>query len=130
MFRAKNRLYNSGIQTTMAEYTPDGITERKQRPGRAQTIWISIEFISVQIADAIGRDLSIMRRELHLFLGTTLFLLGLLNWSIGKYCDGNTADYLSCTRPEAYYYYGGVEIALMVLGALLVLVWLVKTRSK
>jgi hypothetical protein len=113
----------------MPENTPEERRSKWVIRRRAHTVWISIEFLSVQLAEAIERDIAVMRREIDLFLGTILLLLGLLNWSTSKYCDGNTADYLSCTRPDAYYYYSGFSIALIVLGVLLILIWTVKKRS-
>ncbi len=116
--------------TNMPEHT------KQQSPGRkgkvrtmAVTTWVSIEYIATQIVDAVTEDLRVFRKEANLFLGTTIGLLGLFNWSTGKYCDGNSSDYLSCTRPTVYYYYGAFEIALMVLGVVLVLVWCVNNRQ-
>lgn len=94
----------------------------------ATTTWVSIEYIAVRLVEAAYEDLKIVRTEVNLFLGVLLGLLGLFNWSTGKYCDGNSSDYLSCTRPTVYYYYGAFEITLIVLGTLLVLIWLVKKR--
>ncbi len=95
-----------------------------------RTAWISIEYVVFHFMNGLGETLRVMRRDANLFLGATLALLGLLNWSIGKYCDGNTADYLSCTRPEAYYYYGWFEIVLIIVGVLLVLAWYAKNRRE
>ena len=115
------------------------MTEHASKEGRTRTkgvsgfltrVWVSIEYISVQIADMLTENVRIMRAEIDLFLGSALVLLGGLNWSSAKYCDGNTSDYLSCTRPATYYYYGGFEIALVVFGTLLVLIWFVKNRRK
>ena len=91
-----------------------------------RTVWVSVEYLSVRVLEAIVEDLRIMREEIDLFLGTGLFLLGMLNWSTGKYCDGNSSDYLSCTRPTVYYYYNAFEIILAILGVGLVLLWFVK----
>ena len=113
----------------MTENTSTEHTGRKGIRAKLHTVWISIEFLSVQFADAVERDFAIMRRESSLFLGLTLLLLGILNWSVGKYCDGNTGDYLSCTRPEAYYYYGAFQTGLIILGALLIAVWFMKNHS-
>lgn len=93
-----------------------------------QTIWISIEYVSFQFFEALGDRIKTMRKEIDLFLGAIFLFIGVLNWSSGKYCDGNTADYLSCTRPATYYYYGSFEIVLVVLGVLLILVWYIKNR--
>lgn len=76
-----------------------------------------------------GDYVSLMWREAELFLGTGLLLTGLLNWSSGKYCDGNTADYLSCTNPTTYYYYGGLQIVLIIVGSFFLLFWYLK-RNK
>jgi hypothetical protein len=112
----------------MAEHSPEAIREGK-RVKWFTTVWVSIEFISVQIADAIMDYLWIIRRELELFSGTALVLVGLLHWSSSKYCDGNTADYLSCTNPVTYYYYDAFEITIIVLGAFLVMIWFLKNRK-
>lgn len=111
------------------EHSPEERTERKGIRAKAHTVWISIEFLSVQLVEAIERDIAIIRHEADLFVGTLFLLLGGLNWSTGKYCDGNTADYLSCTRPDAYYYYSAFAVALIVLGVFLILIWAVKKRT-
>ena len=114
----------------MVEKTQEQHTAAKGKVGTfISTTWVSIEYVSVRIAEALAENFRIIRSETNLFLGVTLFLLGLLNWSIGKFCDGNSADYLSCTRPTTYYYYGSFEIILILLGVVLVLIWLVKKRK-
>lgn len=97
--------------------------------GILRAVWISIEYIAYHIAKAFGENLRTMRKEMNLFLGAALTVLGMLNWSTGKYCDGNTADYLSCTRPTAYYYYSWFSVTLVLIGVLLVLVWFVRNRK-
>jgi hypothetical protein len=77
----------------------------------------------IHVGDEYGR---IIAREKELFFGVALFCIGLLSFDHGKYCDGNTADYLSCTRPETYYYFGYLDIALVVVGISLVLIWALK----
>ena len=76
---------------------------------------------------AYGR---ILRREGELFLGLLLLLGGIFNWSSGKYCDGNTADYLSCTNPSTYYYYGAAAVAFIIVGACLMLLWYFRRKVK
>jgi len=80
--------------------------------------------------DAAEEDWAIIREQSHLFLGALLLLLGLLDFHSGKYCDGNTADYLSCTRPVTYYYYTWLEIILIILGVMLILLWFMKRPPK
>ena len=79
--------------------------------------------------DAIADKMRIMWSEFELFLGSSLILLGLLSFNADKFCDGNTADYLSCTRPSAYYYFSGLDKGLIILGVILVLVWYRRSRK-
>ncbi len=72
----------------------------------------------------------IARENSGLFFGLTLFLLGLLNFSRGKYCDGNPADYYSCTNPSAYYYYSPLAVALCIIGAFCIAFWRLKNGTK
>jgi hypothetical protein len=67
-------------------------------------------------------------RDAELFIGVALTLVGLLSFHSDKFCDGNTADYLSCTRPSTFYFYSPLDISIVVLGVFLVLVWM--RRSK
>ena len=76
----------------------------------------------------IGVRASIIVRESDLFLGVAVFLVGLLGFESGRYCDGNSADYLSCTRPATYYFFDAPHTILIILGAFLVMVWFLRTR--
>ncbi len=67
--------------------------------------------------------------ETELFLGTALLTIGLFSFESDKYCDGNTSDYLSCTRPSTFYYFDWLDITLIVLGVFFVIVWVLKTRD-
>ena len=75
-------------------------------------------------------DWAIIRRESDLFVGTFLFLMGFLNFHSGRYCDGNAADYLSCTRPVTYYYFTWLEVGLVVVGIFLIMLWFLKRERK
>jgi len=86
--------------------------------------WIIATFD--RLMDALEYDWVIIRREYDIFLGALLFLTGLLDFHSGKYCDGNTADYLSCTRPVTFYYYTWLEIILIILGVGFILLWFMK----
>jgi hypothetical protein len=68
--------------------------------------------------------------ETELFLGTALVAIGFLSFESDKYCDGNTADYLSCTRPSTYYYFDWLDIALIIAGIFFIFFWLLKTREE
>ncbi len=67
--------------------------------------------------------------ETELFLGAALLAIGTFGFESDKYCDGNTADYLSCTRPSTFYYYDWLDVTLIVLGIFFVLVWVLRNRE-
>lgn len=68
--------------------------------------------------------------ETELFIGTALLAVGLLSFESDKYCDGNTADYLSCTRPSTYYYFDWLDVTLIVLGIFFILIWFLNKRER
>ncbi len=95
----------------------------------ARRAWINTFRFFDHLLDVVEADWEIIRREGDLFAGAFIGLVGLLNVESGKYCDGNSADYLSCTRPTTYYYYNGLEVALIIIGVFLILLWWTK-RSR
>ncbi|MFZ2886278.1 MAG: hypothetical protein WA021_00485 [Minisyncoccia bacterium] len=108
-------------------------TETEKPRGRISygiwVTWMFVWYIVDRIVDGLSEYTRIIRREPDLFLGVTLFLLGLLNFNSGKFCDGNAADYLSCTRPATYYYFDAVDVALIILGIFCILIWFQKRRT-
>jgi hypothetical protein len=80
------------------------------------------------LMDGVEENGRIIRRESELFLGTLLTIIGIFSFNSGKYCDGNTADYLSCTRPATFYYYGWFEIICIIVGVFLVILWFQKSH--
>ena len=74
------------------------------------------------------RNFQIMRREGDLFIGAMLTAVGIFHFRSDKFCDGNSVDYLSCTRPSSFHYYGGLEIALIVAGIFFILLWFLKRK--
>ena len=93
-----------------------------------KNVWHNTVALFDRAIDAGEENVHIIRRESDLFLGTFLFLVGLLNFHSGRYCDGNAADYLSCTRPVTYYYFSWLEMILIVLGIFLVMLWFLKRQ--
>ncbi len=89
----------------------------------ARLLWLLSIYSIDRGVDVFLEYSVIVRREAELFGGAALTLVGLLNFESDKYCDGNTASYLSCTRPATYYYFNGFEIALVVIGVFLILIW-------
>lgn len=100
-----------------------------RKPGAMRGIALLFNRLVYGVVDILADSLRTIAREKELFLGTGLALLGLLNFNVGRYCDGNTAEYLSCTRPAVYYYFDALDIALIIVGVFLVLVWFVRVRS-
>ena len=86
-------------------------------------LWLLTLYICDRLIDACGEYVGIIRKEPELFFGAALLLAGLLSFERGKYCDGNTADYLSCTRPATYYYFGWLNITLILLGVFFIMFW-------
>lgn len=81
------------------------------------------------IFDFFMRSLATIAREAELFIGVALTIVGLFSIEADKFCDGNTADYLSCTRPSTYYFYSPLDIGIIVVGAFLILIWFLHRRS-
>ena len=104
-----------------------------QKRGRIQHTWKFLSLFTMYIFERLA-DLSveytrIIAREKEIFLGSALLLLGLFNFNSSRYCDGNSADYLSCTRPATYYYFDAIDIVCIILGVFFVLVWFLKRRQ-
>lgn len=97
---------------------------RFRRIGRS--VWGYSVALFERAIDGLEVDIKIMRHESDAFLGAFLFLMGVLNFHSGRYCDGNTADYLSCTRPVTYYYFTWLEIACIVIGVFFIMLWFMK----
>ncbi len=87
---------------------------------RSGAVMRSIE----SLFEFVTSSLRIIAHEKALFMGVALTLVGLLSFESGKFCDGNTADYLSCTRPSTYYFFSPLEITIIVIGVFFILIWL------
>lgn len=103
-------------------------TARFSRSIRAA--WLNLLSVAEHTIDALSARALVVRREIDLFAGLALSTIGLLHFQTGKYCDGNTADYLSCTRPTAFYYYPVLSILLVVIGAFLLALWFLAHRRE
>ncbi len=101
----------------------------KKRKSRFRILWLFADYLFDALLEALQHNVVIVRRELQLFLGSALVILGFFGFESGKYCDGNTADYLSCTRPSTYYFYDYVDLICLVFGVSLILLWVLKRRS-
>jgi hypothetical protein len=101
----------------------------KKRRSRMRIVWLFADYLFDAVLVSVQENAAIMRRESQLFLGSALLVLGLFGFESGKYCDGNTANYLSCTRPATYYYYDYLDFACIIIGISLLLLWYIKRRS-
>lgn len=82
--------------------------------------WLVALYGLDRFVDWLLARLLVMRRESDLFLGLAFTSIAILGFRAGRYCDGNTADYLSCTRPAVFYYYPAATVALFVVGIFLI----------
>lgn len=90
--------------------------------------WLVLAYFFDAFVDSLADTLHIVWKEFQLFLGTALALIGFFSFEADKFCDGNTADYLSCTRPSTFYYFDALDKVLIVLGVVLVMVWWVRRK--
>ena len=95
----------------------------------SRLLWYLTLYGGDLLVDAIGEYVSIIRQEGELFFGTALLLLGLLSFESSKYCDGNTIEYLSCTRPATYYYFDWLDISCVILGVFFLMFWRIKRQE-
>ena len=80
------------------------------------------------VFDFFAVSLRTIGREKELFIGVALTVVGLLSFKSDKFCDGNTADYLSCTRPSAYHFYAPLDITIIVIGVFFILIWFLNRK--
>ena len=71
-------------------------------------------------------DILIVKNNFNLFLGLGISICAFLNFSSGRYCEGNPATHFSCTHPATYYFYETNTIFLFVLGIFLITLWHLK----
>lgn len=105
------------------------------RSGRISALFAKVRalsrFVGSRAVDLFVDDIAVIVANGRVFAGMILFLIGLFGFESDRYCDGNTATYLSCTRPSTYYYFSAFDIFLIVIGATLVLLWLIdRPRQK
>ncbi len=110
------------------EHTENHTTSKSSR--RRGVFIETVRDMLLRAVELAYEKLEIMRREASLFFGLALFFVGVFGFRAGRFCDGNAADYLSCTRPAVYYYYGVFELGIIVIGASLIALWFLKPRRK
>ena len=81
------------------------------------------------VRDELVRDIQDIVLSGRLFLGIAFTLIGILSFASDKYCDGNAANYYSCTRPATYYYYPWWAVLLIVVGSFFVVLWFLRRKN-
>ena len=108
--------------------------KQPQRPtGFKKVLWVSwlfVVYVFDRLIDGVAENARVIEKEFQVVLGTLLLTIGFLGFESDKYCDGNTADYLSCTRPSTYYFFDTIDITFIAVGVLLILTWYLKSRDK
>ena len=79
--------------------------------------------------NTLREDVYLFFKNLYFVVGVFLLTLGLLNFRSDRYCDGNQAEYFSCTRPTTYYYYEPWAIIVIIFGVLLLTLWWLRRRT-
>ncbi len=109
---------------TEESYTPISPRTRGSALGaRMSGTWERFLTAGDHLLTAIIDRLHTMIREKDLFLGLILLTIGLVSFESGRYCDGNTAEYLSCTRPATYYYFDWLDVICIILGVVFIALW-------
>lgn len=94
----------------------------------AQFAWLLLLWAIDRLVDLALVNGRIFAQEASLFIGVAVLSIGLLSFESAKYCDGNTAEYLSCTRPSTYYYFDALDIFLVIVGISCILLWWLKRK--
>lgn len=81
------------------------------------------------VRDELAHDVQDIVAHGRLFLGTALTIIGVLSFESDKYCDGNAANYYSCTRPDTYYFYPWWAILLIIAGVYFVVLWFLRRKQ-
>jgi hypothetical protein len=128
-FARRYHVCNSEINGKILDMDEQTTPARKKGIARFFHIcWLLIDYGFNACVDALGSYVAVIRREVELFLGVMLSILGIMSFDADKFCDGNTADYLSCTRPTAYYYFDTWDKVLVVVGVVLIMIWFVRRK--
>jgi len=89
-----------------------------------RTIFAFLLFVRMKIKD----DAIVIFKHNRLFLGLVLLIIGILSFESGKYCDGNSSNFYSCTRPSTYYYYPWWTIVFIVIGSFFIVLWFLRRK--
>jgi hypothetical protein len=104
-------------------------SRRLRRSPLGVALRTSVAFF-VFLKDRLRDDFVFILYNSRLFFGIILFVTGVLSFSSGKYCDGNSSSYYACTRPSTYYYYEWWAIVFVILGVFSIVLWLLRKKNK
>ena len=105
------------------------MTSNHPKKNKLGVAWQVVLYFFDGIVDAGIDNFIIVKKNFSLFFGVVLSIVGLMNFHSDKYCDGNVADYLSCTRPTTYYFYNAFDVFLVVLGVAFIIIWALKAKA-
>lgn len=114
----------------MNDLAPEAHTAPHSRHKKPFVGFLLVGYLFELLVTSMQKNLGVISREADLFVGSLFLTVGLLGFNSSKFCDGNTADYLSCTRPSTFYYYSAFDMVLVVLGVSFVLFWFFKREGK
>ena len=114
----------------MTDTTREGHAHESKWKVVARNAWLVCYRALDHMMNVAENNWHIIRREGDLFFGVALIVWGVMNIQSNKFCDGNGADYLSCTQPTTYYYYGALETTLVLIGTVFVILWFFKHKRK
>lgn len=73
----------------------------------------------------------IIKANFILLLGTGLFIYNLFDFSSDCYCDSSgLLPSFKCINPATYYYYSDISLILLTIGAIFIVIGLLKIRKK
>ncbi len=102
---------------------------RSRSPGVSRAVVGTGRALGRALGPALLGDLAYMVLHARLFVGLAFMVVGLLSFTSDYYCDGVGTRMAGCTRPATYYYYPWWAVLLIVLGAFLLTLWLLRARG-
>jgi len=82
----------------------------------------------------IKQVVQIVKDNLFLVVGVGLFVGGLFDFGSGRYCETKgilpSLSRNECINPMTYYYYSEETIALLVVGAIFIIIGILRLRRK
>ncbi len=111
----------------------DEIERKGRRRTQRKRGFLSVTFRTIGalvrfLFEKMREDVAVMLINARLYIGLAFLIVGLLSFSSGKYCDGNSSSYYACTRPSTYYYYSWWATILVVVGSFFIVLWFLRRK--